>query len=498
MSPVVKKNTSIILLDVNTTPEFRTASKNYLRKVFASKWFSESKDYTKLILINTEKTDNKLHRRFGRAPHICEVTGMIEFDPRLIDSYLDGEEEVGKGNWLVALAFAIEEIRENYGDDKGAITLQILLISDFSSPVHEFKEKQVHFITTSLNTLGIFLYIVGPQVKVPKQVSDVRKWMYNVEFISNVNTNQLQIIKKIVENTKNSVVCDLNLGFHLFLNYKNPKSLQMWHVPLTAGKTVAIPSSTTRFLGVVNPPSMKKDELSIPWTWHLTDDVMVTVAYENVIGGIIKHGQFIPLPYDVEKNFKCYGERRFEIIGFTNRNNVSEVHMRGNGSSFVQSSSRIFNLLVHCLVKKNLCAIARKVHIKNCKPKLMALLPHVQEKGFIAVELPYKENISVKVTEEDIQVADTLSVNKEYDFLTQLDVANEDNKDENGSVRFPLVPTLMTPIRLSLMNNLLFKKYTGEEMDSGGDEIMQLGIDFANYLHLCPARAPPAAVNDDV
>lgn len=55
------------------------------------------------------------------------------------------------------------------------------------------------------------------------------------------------------------------------------------------------------------------------------DDVTETIPYENVIGGVFRHGKFVPLPGDVEKNFKYNGPRCFKILGFTDKKNISEV-----------------------------------------------------------------------------------------------------------------------------------------------------------------------------
>ncbi|KAK5637836.1 hypothetical protein RI129_000168 [Pyrocoelia pectoralis] len=313
MPPTSKKNVSVILFDVNCEENFQEAANKCLMNIWSTKWFSGSKDCTKLILLNTAET-NIENSKFSKARHMSEVTSVISYMPKILHQHLEGKNKR-------------------------------LLTS-----LNVFKL----IIKNSLENLNCFLYVLGPKVKVPMHMTsfeDIKEWSKKVEFIDG-DTPSLAVVKEIVEATTYSVVCDLELGEQLFSNYQ-------------------IRGVFKRGL-------------------HLSNDVNAEVTYDNVVGGVFRHGKFVPLTKDVENNFKSQEARCFNIIGFTDQRNVSEQFEK-------------FRTIITHSRKRKLCAIAKRIYLANCRPKLYAMFPNEKDDVFIATPLP-SEIIDV------------------YDYLNKLDL----------------------------------------------------------------------------
>ncbi|KAB0792314.1 hypothetical protein PPYR_14273 [Photinus pyralis] len=493
MPPAVKKQVSVIIFDVNCEKEFQEEANKCLMNICSTKWFSGSKDWTKLILLNTAET-NVENPKFQKATHLLEATALVEYDPKLILQYIE-DVKVGEGDWIVALALAIESLKTI--DPKGVLAIQLLLISDFSHAPTDFKRNQITFVLNSL--ANCFLYVLGPKVKVPTHLSsfdDVQQWSKKVEFVDE-ETPSLAIVKEIVEGTPYSVVCDLDLGEQLFYNYRNPVPLQNWLVPLTVGTELAIPTKTKRFLRATYPPRIKEEGGERgEWSWHLSNDVNAEVAYDNVVGGVFRHGKFVPLTRDVEDNFKSREARCFKIVAFTEQRNVSEAILCGNGSLYVEGdNSKNFELLLRLLAERKMCAIAKRIYLANCRPTLFALFPNVRDGVFVATSLPYRDSVAGAIVEQDLREApavDGPAVSDVYDFLGKLDVTKLENVDESGSVRVPLNGMLSDPIRLGVVYRQLQRKYFGDDIVSEDFKSPRMLDDYEPYLHLFPARATDA------
>lgn len=173
----------------------------------------------------------------------------------------------------MGLAAAIEELKDEFLESKGVMTLQLLFITDLSTPVAE-KEKRITFVIDNLNKMNVFLYILGPEVKVPHNMStveDIKKWTKNIEFVASEEDNaNLRIARRIVEHT-NGIICDLKLGQELFKCYSNRWALQAWKVPLTIGSSFTASAATTRFLRPLAGPRFKgevQEGYKEPWQWY--------------------------------------------------------------------------------------------------------------------------------------------------------------------------------------------------------------------------------------
>ncbi|KAF2893063.1 hypothetical protein ILUMI_13109 [Ignelater luminosus] len=499
MPPAAKRNASVILFDVNTSEEFAEAARKCLLNICASKWFMESKDVTKLMLLNTAQTRNKINAKFdGKCPHVYTATDVIvSYNPNEVRPHIEGDIAKAEADWLMGLAAAIEELKDEFLESKGVMTLQLLFITDLSTPVAE-KEKRITFVIDNLNKMKVFLYILGPEVKIPHCMAtfeDIKKWTKNIEFIASEEENaNLRIAKRIIEHT-NGIICDLKVGQELFKCYSNRWGLQAWKVPLTIGSSFTSSAAMTRFIRSSTGPKFKSSS-SGTWEWHLVDDVSETVGYDNVIGGVFRHEKFVPLPEDVKKNFKYFGERCFKIIGFTDKRNISELYLQDNGSQYVESNgSNNFRLLVHVLNNQNKCIVAKQVYNRNCKPRILVLLPDAEKEILISAELPYADNMKVNFTEQNLEEAPELdksnpAVDAMYEYLQKLDITDSNNLDENGSVKVPLAASLMDSIKLNVVAQRCLQKYLGNEInfEETNIEVPQLVNDTSDYSQYLPVR----------
>lgn len=165
--------------------------------------------------------------------------------------------ETAEADWLVGLLTAIEILREDFVNSKGITTLQLLFITDFSTPVQK-KERRMEMIISSLNSLNIYFYVLGPRSKISSTLTsfeDIEKWSKNLDYIEGESENpNLEIIKQIVKGSNHGLVCDLKLGEILFRSYVKPNSSQPWKVPLTIGNSLAMSCSTSRFIKKVEAP----------------------------------------------------------------------------------------------------------------------------------------------------------------------------------------------------------------------------------------------------
>lgn len=153
----------------------------------------------------------------------------------------------GEANWLEGLHVAAKTLLQDFDGIAGIITYQLLFITDLTSPPPELEYSLINKIANFLNRINAFLYVVGPDIEPPftiKSSQDVQTWMKNLV----PNSENLLVLKKIISETKNSVVCDYKVGTNLFFSYRNWGGTQPWNVPLGIGTKVQIPSQTMKIL----------------------------------------------------------------------------------------------------------------------------------------------------------------------------------------------------------------------------------------------------------
>ena len=81
MPPAAKKDCSVVLFDVKA----QALARQTLAKICCTNFFSGSKDLTKLILLNSDVTENRLNAKDGGYDNINEVSKDITtYDPKLV------------------------------------------------------------------------------------------------------------------------------------------------------------------------------------------------------------------------------------------------------------------------------------------------------------------------------------------------------------------------------------------------------------------------------
>ncbi|CAG9762215.1 unnamed protein product [Ceutorhynchus assimilis] len=433
MPPTAAKDFAIILFDLKAAS--RTEALHALLDVVLFKQLSQSKDLYKIFLVNASTASNSLSYKGIR--HIDAFTCIATLAEEISNC------ETGTSDWCEALDLAIEELKAGIG----AITLQILFITDLISFERPNNGKLYDNIIKGINDLDIFLYVIGPSIDPPKTIyshKDVQEWMASLE-VDTTNSN-LKIMRKIVIKTPNSVMCNYIVGVELFHSFKYFKGMQPWLVPLSFGSLLNLPASTIR-LSKREPPFKLKSTTKANYAedkWAYEDQQDVLIDHHDTVPGVIKHGKFVKIESD--GRFKIEGARSLRVLCFTKAENVPEYLLQSDGSYFVIPDPKCpnyfecFNTLVEQLEQANLYVIARRVYNKDFNPKFVALIPktNLNTKGFILCQLPYADDIAHTYTEQPLSTAQKVDANKDvYNFLDSINVDNE-----NCQLKVPLAPPI--------------------------------------------------------
>lgn len=173
MPPPTKKDYGVILFDVNGSNKDEALAA--LMKICTYNWLSSSKDTYRVILTNT-----KVSKNYKNLSNLCD-TGFSDTDPQPILASIENVE-AERGNWLDGLLLAIDLLKEEIAMP-GVITLQILYITKLDGCLQDVDTKDLQSIINDLKKYDIYLYIIGPEVKLPYtitsqlDVSDVMKDM---------------------------------------------------------------------------------------------------------------------------------------------------------------------------------------------------------------------------------------------------------------------------------------------------------------------------------
>lgn len=88
MPPASKKDCSVILFDL--AAKSRETAIQTLLKICCNNYFGGSKDLTKLILLNSDKTENRLNAVFGAYKNIDEVSEDVTiYHPKILLDYIE-------------------------------------------------------------------------------------------------------------------------------------------------------------------------------------------------------------------------------------------------------------------------------------------------------------------------------------------------------------------------------------------------------------------------
>lgn len=157
MPPPAKRDCGVILFDVNASNKDEALAA--LMKISTFIWLSSTVDTYRLILSNTKESKNS-----KKYKHLYD-TGLSDSDPQPILSCIENAEPE-EGNWCDALLLAIEHLKEAH-ELPGVITLQILYITKLDGCSREMDMTKVERIINDLTEYDIYLYIIGPDVKLP-------------------------------------------------------------------------------------------------------------------------------------------------------------------------------------------------------------------------------------------------------------------------------------------------------------------------------------------
>lgn len=152
--------------------------------------------------------------------------------------------------------------------------MKILFLTDLSSFQDTENSSKLKELIDDLNRLNIFLYIVGPDVRPPPQAllsfNDVTNWMK--QLCCDLPTN-LKVVESILSKVPHTVVCNYDLGLHLFYSYAYFKgefnfcsfvtvtnyvtARQPWNVPLDIGNILKVEVSTIKITETTAPIRLK-------------------------------------------------------------------------------------------------------------------------------------------------------------------------------------------------------------------------------------------------
>ncbi|KAJ3654031.1 hypothetical protein Zmor_013245 [Zophobas morio] len=459
MPPAAKKDCSVVLFDVKA----QALARQTLAKICCTNFFSGSKDLTKLILLNSDVTENRLNAKDGGYDNINEVSKDITtYDPKLVFEMINENNEPGEANWLEGLYVAVKNLEEEFEDIGGIITHQILFITDLATPLGDNNQTLIDKIVRGIKKLNAFLYVVGPEIEVPftiKSPQHVKLWMKNFK----ATTDNLTVLQKIISQIDNSVVCDYKMGVHLFFAFKNKIGGQPWQVPLGLGSKIQIPAQTVKVLDMDVKCKLVSTQGAIrnP-AWIDAEDETVEVDASDVISGIMRHGKFVQMPEN--KMFQVENPRSFSVLCFTDSVNVPEYLMRGDGCYRVLPNStpernEALNILIDRLAEQKKYVIARRIYNNNFAPKIVVLVPKPDNnpKCFLFTSLPFNENIRVNYRERKLESAPQVDTSDEiYSFLDSLNT--ESDKSEK---------------KLSLGINMMQNSNSQRLVNKGADKLLE-------------------------
>ncbi|XP_023014022.2 X-ray repair cross-complementing protein 5 [Leptinotarsa decemlineata] len=472
MPPSVKIDCGLIVFDVNSNKKEQLLSG--LIKLATFKWFSVSKDVYRIILSNSKTTKNEKN-----FPNL-HTTDIEDFSPTSVLECIENAQSK-EGNWLDALLLAIHHLKEA-NSLPGLLTPQLLFFTSLDGSSSAVDENKVKTVIEELNENNIYLYIIGPDVEFPltvKHPDDVSQCMK--KLVVTESNKSLVTARRIVQNIKRGVICNVDVGINLFSSFKNPRGSQLWKVPMSFGSKLEIPCLTVKICRKEAPlrliPNQIRKSIRV-----LAEDNTVEVSNDEIVRGVLRHGKFVKIE-DADM-FKSDHQRCFEIVGFTDKTFVPETYMKGEETFYVlpnnemaDDSCQAFYNLVDVLASQNKYGIIKRVYMNNNRAKYFALIPRpdLDPVCFIMVRIPYTNEMTphkyaepapskVKAKEDDVTR-----------FLRSIDVSGSDPK-----VYVPLAPTMMLDPYLNRLVNGAAQKLLKREFDFEAVELNDLKSESSN------------------
>ncbi|KAL3268286.1 hypothetical protein HHI36_007407 [Cryptolaemus montrouzieri] len=401
--PPPRRDLCIVLFDLKASSQRQLY--RALLKICSSNYFTGSKNLLHLVFVNCSKTDNRVHSiNRKRYKFIKEINREgLPFD--LVSIYnkfqLVETEATESSNWKEALRVAIQIIDEN--DVPNIVSNQILFLTDltYSSP----SDENLMNIAHDLKKHDVFLYIVGPDVQLPKPITNFEEVQKIMEDIASNEANEnVKELKTLMNEKAHIIISDVKLGVEYFFNYKNSFGTQPWPVPLTVGTRITFPIETSKLMNADKGLELVPDKEEMRPTMVYVSAENSTKIYnaDDVRTGILRHGKFIPISEN--KMFQSKTERMFDLVFITRIDSIPEYMMKGpNNYTVIEkqgSSQQAFQCLISRLERKKCCVIARRVYNTGTKVTYMALIPNSAKNCLRAVELPYGNEVPFEWMEE--------------------------------------------------------------------------------------------------
>ncbi|KAK9878633.1 hypothetical protein WA026_023083 [Henosepilachna vigintioctopunctata] len=426
MPPAAKRNHCVVLYDLKcgNQRELRQA----LFKVYCRYYINNSKNLVNLVLVNSDKTDNRKHAKFGRGYlHIQEINREEQsYDPNFIYDKIEvkSAESMQAANWMEAIRVAIDILAESRV--ARVITFQILFFTDLNSSSQS--EECLERIISDLKQKGIYLYILGPEVLFPQAITSLEetpKLMRGVSFLKANETLQ-QAKMKLIDGDSKVIIADCKRGLELFFNFRKPNGKQPWLVPLTIGTKISFPVKTSKFtskicgLKLITKSNQYKESPQYQFT--SVEDSTKIYHYDNIRKGISRHGKFIA----IENNdlFKSKTERIFSLLFVTSLKGIPEYMLKGPGCYTVIGDSGTSVEAFHCLLRRlelqRMCLVASRVYSKGNKALYFALIPISNKKCFRAVQLPVHSEVPFEWMEQNPKKNDNGVSSEVSDYLDKI------------------------------------------------------------------------------
>ncbi|KAG4070343.1 hypothetical protein HA402_006485 [Bradysia odoriphaga] len=410
------KDATVILFDVgkptgesvrSEQPTFFEQAKQCLAKMLQRKIFTKPNDEIGLILIGTDVTNNVLNDSKDILGNYDHISVAFDLEPTNWQMLEILEREIvepsnSEGDWLSALIVAMDFLeRQMLG--KTFKSCKIILMSPFASNVNR---DNIHKVNEGLQKIETKVFVITCNVK---YYSDPDKIDENDGTVIFSDTSSKSTIQKSGEKLAfdliqqfNGVLCSFDEAMVQMVQYeKQNQRSKSWDCKLQIGSRLEIKTSV--FVYTKEASSM------ISWKTESVDGhcIMLTEYFAQDIEPIpmflilsYMYGT-TPVPFDesVESRLDA-GPENFRCIGFTNRNNIHDQHLSGTGVWLVKAqadvpeSEKLFVALVNAMKSRELALMARYVHQRGSKAKIMALVLHPDtEKN------QYKKNASLLMME---------------------------------------------------------------------------------------------------
>ncbi|XP_028141142.1 uncharacterized protein LOC114335162 [Diabrotica virgifera virgifera] len=450
MPPPAKKDCGLILFDV-ASPK-KTELLNGLMKFCCYKWYMNSRSMYRVILVNSAVTDNDFN-----YPHIHTLEEE-DFEPNAIFSEIEGAKP-GQSNWIDALSLGVHHLDQAVSM-KGLVTLQLIFFTtlDATKPLNVDAAK-LSSLMERMNGHEIFLYIIGPNVKLPFVITNtqcISKCMNELQLPP--GNQNLATAKKIITGIRNGVMCNTKIGLNLLFSYKNSPGGQPWKLPLSFGTKLSIPATTFKIFRSDQLIHLKLiSSTSRSYVRTLAENRDVIVKEDEIVRGIQRHGKFMIVD---DNMFRTETDRCFDIIGFSDKKFFPETIIRGETfyvlpDQFNAEAFQAFTHLVKVLSETNKYGICKRVYARGNKPKYFALIPNLdyKPKCLTMTQLPYGDYAVPHKFEEPKCPKEKIKQDDFSNFFNSLIIENPGSK--TGTT---LGPTMLLDINQHKLASDVTKK----------------------------------------